>query len=185
MTVDCQWCDIIKTPRPPPPPKKNPQHHPICNISSTIAAPGELFSSDFRACARSPRWATRCSFGSVSCSCNAAPRSAVLNRALPVASYLRASSEECGWFFEADRNISSKSLASDFQSKKRIFEVVGGGGGGGRIVEKEKKKQNKKNRSIDLRRAFTSTFVDLSSITSASVAAGLFPSLSCFGFFNL
>ena len=32
-------------------------------ISSRIAGPGELFSSDFRACARSPRWKTRCSFG--------------------------------------------------------------------------------------------------------------------------
>ena len=26
------------------------------NISSRIAGPGELFNSDFRACARSPRW---------------------------------------------------------------------------------------------------------------------------------
>ena len=32
-------------------------------ISSRIAGPDELFSSDLRACARSPRWATRCSFG--------------------------------------------------------------------------------------------------------------------------
>ena len=31
-------------------------------ISSRIAGPGELFSSDFRACAWSPRWKTRCSF---------------------------------------------------------------------------------------------------------------------------
>ena len=31
-------------------------------ISSRIAGPSELFSSDFRACARSPRWKTRCSF---------------------------------------------------------------------------------------------------------------------------
>ena len=54
-------------------------------ISSTIAGQGELFSSDFQACARSPRWATRCSFDSVSCSCNATPPSAILNRALPIA----------------------------------------------------------------------------------------------------
>ena len=54
-------------------------------ISSRIAGPGELFSSDFRACSQRSRWATRCSFGSVSCSCDAAPWSAVLNRALPVA----------------------------------------------------------------------------------------------------
>ena len=32
------------------------------SISSSIAGPGELFSSDVQACARSPRWATRCSF---------------------------------------------------------------------------------------------------------------------------
>ena len=32
-------------------------------ISGRSAGPGELFSSDFRACARSPRWAMRCSFG--------------------------------------------------------------------------------------------------------------------------
>ena len=35
----------------------------VADISSRIAGPGELFSSDFRACARSPRWETRCSFG--------------------------------------------------------------------------------------------------------------------------
>ena len=55
-------------------------------ISSRIAGPGELFISDFQACARSPRWATRCALGSVSCSCNAAPRTAVRKRALPVMS---------------------------------------------------------------------------------------------------
>ena len=31
-------------------------------ILSRIAGPGELFSSHFRACARSPRWKKRCSF---------------------------------------------------------------------------------------------------------------------------
>ena len=36
-----------------------------------------------------------------------------------------------------------------------------------------------KNSSIDLRRAFTSASVDRSSISSASVTAGLFPNLSC------
>ena len=35
----------------------------IACISSRIAGPGELFSSDFRACAQSPHWKTRCSFG--------------------------------------------------------------------------------------------------------------------------
>ena len=56
------------------------------SISSRIAGQGELSSSDFQACAQSPRWATRCSLGSVSCSCDAAPRTAVCKRALPVAS---------------------------------------------------------------------------------------------------
>ena len=48
-------------------------------ISSRIAGLGVLFSLDFQACAQSPRWATRCSFGSVSCSCScdAAPRTVV------------------------------------------------------------------------------------------------------------
>ena len=55
-------------------------------ISSRIAGLGELFSSDFQACAQSPRSATRCSLGSVSCSCDAPPRTAVRERALPVAS---------------------------------------------------------------------------------------------------
>ena len=57
-------------------------------ISSRTAGPGELFSSDFQACVQSPRWATCCSFafGSVSCSCDAAPRTAVRKRAHPVAS---------------------------------------------------------------------------------------------------
>ena len=55
-------------------------------ISRKIAGPGELFSSDFQACAQSPRWATRCSLGSVSCSCDAAPRTVVRKRALPVLS---------------------------------------------------------------------------------------------------
>ena len=57
-------------------------------ISSRFAFPGELFSSEFRACARSPRWETRCSFGllKVSCSCYAATRSPVRKLALPVAS---------------------------------------------------------------------------------------------------
>ena len=62
---------------------------PACDfsdISSRIAGLGELFSSDFQACAQSPRWATRCSLGSVSCSCDAAPQTAVPKRTLPVAS---------------------------------------------------------------------------------------------------
>ena len=45
---------------------------------------------------------------------------------------------------------------------------------GDRRFEKEKE-----NSSIDLQRAFTSASVDRSSISSASVAAGLFPNLSC------
>ena len=87
------------------------------HISSRIAGPGELFSSDFRACARSPSWATHCSFGSVSCSCNAAPRSVVRKRALPIASSLlianRAAKNMID-FCQADRNLSSKNLASYF-----------------------------------------------------------------------
>ena len=57
-----------------------------CYISSRIAGQGELFSSDFQACAQSPRWATRCPLCSVSCSCVAAPQTPVCKRALPVVS---------------------------------------------------------------------------------------------------
>ena len=71
-------------------------------------------------------------------------------------------------FCRADRNLTSKSLASYFQSKKRKSEVV-----------RRSLKNGKKNSSIDLRRAFTCASVDRSSMSSASVAAGLFPNLSC------
>ena len=56
------------------------------HILSRIEGPGELFTSDFWACAWSPHWAMRWSFGSVSCSCDAALRSAVPKWALRVTS---------------------------------------------------------------------------------------------------
>ena len=59
-------------------------------ISSRIGGLGKLLSLDFQACAQSPRWASRCSSGSdsCSCSCDAAPRTAVRKWTLPVASSL-------------------------------------------------------------------------------------------------
>ena len=108
------------------------------------------------------RWATRCSFGSVS----------VDQRTSTELSAKRALKNVID-FCLADRNLSSKSLASYFQSKKRNSEVV-----------RQSLKERKKNSSIDLRRAFTSASVNRSSISSASVTAGLFPNLLCFGFFK-
>ena len=103
--------------------KKNKELQP--NLSSRIAGPGELFSSDSQASAQSPGWATRCSLGSVSCSCVAAPRTAVRKRALPVASsLLRWAAKNVIDFCRADRNLSSKSLASYFESKKRKSKAV-------------------------------------------------------------
>ena len=67
-------------------------------MSSRIAGPGKLFSSHFRACARS----RRCSFGSVSCSCDAAPRSVVRKRALPGASS-PLSEQRRTWLIFADQ----------------------------------------------------------------------------------
>ena len=80
-------------------------------------------------------------------------------------------------FCQADQNISSKSLASYFQNKKRKSEVV--------KSDRWKKKKKKKPSSIDLRKAFTPAHVDRSPISSASVAAGLFPNLSCLVSINL
>ena len=116
-------------------------------ISSRIAGPSELFSPDFRACARSPRWATRCSFAvqlsqlQLRCSTSISG---------PQASSLRSerSAERAGEsviaFCLADRNLSSKSLANYFQSKKRKSKVV--------RRSQIKKKKTARDRSINLRR---------------------------------
>ena len=142
-------------------------------ISSRIAGPGELFSSDFQACAQSPCWATRCSLGSVSCSCDAAPRRVVHKQALPVASSLLSEQKNVIDICRRDRNLSSKSLASYFQSKKRNSKVV-----------RRRSRKKKKNNSIDLRRAFTSASVDRSSISSTSVTADIFSQSVVFGVFK-
>ena len=110
------------------------QLNPLRAISSRIAGPGELFSSDFQACAQSPRWATRCSLGSVSCSCDAAPRTAVRKRALPVASSL-LSEQRRTWLIFAEqieifqvkawlatfkaRNANLKLLDDDVEKRKK------------------------------------------------------------------
>ena len=49
-------------------------------------AQANFSTQTFKPAPQSPRWAMRCSFGSVSCSCDAAPGTAVRKRALPVAS---------------------------------------------------------------------------------------------------
>ena len=91
-------------------------------ISSRIRGPGELFRSDFWACARSPRWATylllfRFSQLQLRCStsiCDHQPSSPL--RELFAKNVIN--------FCQTDRNLSSKSLASYFQHKKRNSEVV-------------------------------------------------------------
>ena len=142
-------------------------------VSRRIAGPGELFSPDFRACARSSRGATRCSFGSVSCSCDAAPRSAVLNWALPAVSSLQSEQRRTWLIFAKQIEILQvKVWLATFKAKNANLRL---------LVDrwKKKTKKNKKNSSIHLRRVFTPPSVDRSWIASASVAAGLFPNLSC------
>ena len=90
-------------------------------ISSRIAGPGELFSSDFRACARSPRWATRCSFGSVKSAAAAMQR---LDQRSASELSTKWTAENVIAFCRADRNLSCKSLANYSQSKKHKSKVV-------------------------------------------------------------
>ena len=105
-------------------------------ILSRIAGPGEPFSSDFQACTQSPRWATRCSFGLVSCSCHAAPGTAVRKRALPVASS-SLSEQRRTWliFFNLPSrsksfktiNANQKLLDDDVEKrKKKTWSTCGG-----------------------------------------------------------
>ena len=139
--------------------------------SSQIADPGGVFSSDFRACARSPRWSTRCSFGSVSCSCDAATRSAVHKQALRVASSPR-SEQWRKWliFAEQIEIFQVKAWLATFKARNANWKLS------------DDCWKKKRNSSIDLPRAFTCASVDRSSMSSASVAAGLFPNLSCLVF---
>ena len=105
-------------------------------ISNRIAGPGELFSSEFLACAQSPRWATRCSLGSVSCSCDAASRTAVRKRALPVASSL-LSEQRRTWliFAEQIEIFQVKAWLATFKARNANLKLLDDD------VEKRKKKQ--------------------------------------------
>ena len=82
-------------------------------ISSRIAGPGELFSFDFRACARSPRWKTRCFFGfflsqlQLRCSNSITGPQASSSRSELSAKWAAKSVIA---FCQADRNLSSKRL---------------------------------------------------------------------------
>ena len=139
--------------------------------SSRIAGLGELFSLDFQACAQSPRWATRCSFGSVSCSCscNTAPRTAVRKRALPVASF-PLSEQWRTWLFldEQIKIVQVKPWPATFKARNANLK----------LLDDAEKRKRKTTRST-CGRAFTPASVDRSSIFSVSVAADLFPNLSC------
>ena len=75
-------------------------------------------------------------------------------------------------FCPADRTLSSKSLANYFQCKKRKSQVVR------RLQKKRKKQLDQPAEGVHVR-------LDRSSISSASVAAGLFPNLSCLVSLNL
>ena len=94
-------------------------------ISSRIAGPGELFSSDFQACAQSPRWATRCSFSSVSCSGNAAPGIAVRKRALPVVSSpLSEQRRACLIFAERIEIFHVKAWLATFKARNANLKLL-------------------------------------------------------------
>ena len=140
-----------------------------CVISSKIVGPGELFSFDFRACAWNLRWATPCSPRSVSCSFDAyaEPRSAVRKRAPPVMSSPRSEQQRTWLIFAKKIEIFQvKAWLATFKS------IYANPYSCSTIVKKRKQ-----NSSIDLHRAFTSASVDRSSISSASIAAGLFPNV--------
>ena len=107
-------------------------------ISSRIAGPGKLFSSDFQACSQSPRWATRCSLGSVSCSSDAAP-TAIRMRALPVPSSL-LSEQRRTWSIVAEQIeiFQVKAWLATFKARNANVKLLDDD------VKKTKKKQKKK-----------------------------------------
>ena len=86
-------------------------------ISSKIAGTGELFSSEFQACAQSPHWATRCSlalgFSQLQLQCstsNSGPQASSPRSELSA----QWAAKNVIDFCQADRNLSSKSLACYF-----------------------------------------------------------------------
>ena len=87
--------------------------------------PGKLFGSDVRANAWSPRWATGWPFGSVSCSCNAAPQSAVRKRALPVASSPLTKQRRIWLVFAEQINIFQvKAWLSTFKARNANLKLL-------------------------------------------------------------
>ena len=141
-------------------------------ISSSVAGPGEPFSSDFRACARSPRWATRCSFGSASCSCDATPRTVVRKRALPVARS-PLSEQRRSWliFAEQIEIFEVKAWLATLKARSANLKL---------LEDCTKKIIIKTARSTCGGRSRPAL-----SISSASVAADLFANLSCLVSLNL
>ena len=131
-----------------------------------------ICSSDFRACAQSQRWATCCSFGSVSCSCNAyaSPRSVVHKRALPVASSPRSEQRKWLVFAEQIEIFQVKAWLATFKTRNSNLTL---------LDDRLKKRRKKKAAWSTFGGCSTSVSIDQSSISSASVAAGLFPNLSC------
>ena len=73
----------------------------------------------------------------------------------------------------ADQNLSNKTLASYFQSKKRKSKVV----------RRRRRRTKKKNNSIDLRRAFTPASVSIVDLLSLGCCRSLSKSV-VFGFFK-
>ena len=114
-------------------------------ISSRISGPGELFSSDFQACAHSPRWATRCPLGSVSCSCDAAPRTAVRKRALPVASSPLSEQRKTWSIFAKQIEIFQvKAWLATFKARNANLNVVDD-------IEKRKKQLDRPAEGVHVR----------------------------------
>ena len=136
------------------------------SISRRIAGPGEIFSSDFRAGARSPRWATRCFFGSATSSCI----QKFDHRSASELSAKRAAKTLIDFAEQIETN-SSKSLASYVQSKKRKSKVVK------TIVERKKKQPNRPAKGVHV--DLPQSIVDLLSVgrcrsLSKSVVFGFF-----------
>ena len=102
-------------------------HYAKLFISSRIAGPGELFNSDFRACARSLRWTTRPSFGLVKSAAAAMQQldhRSTIKRAHPVASS-PLSEQRRTWllFCRADRNLSSKAWLATFKARNANLKL--------------------------------------------------------------
>ena len=124
--------------------------------------PGKLFSSDFWAYAWSPRWATGWSFGSLSCSCNAAPQSTVRKRALPVASSPLTEQRRTWLVFAEQINIFQvKAWLATFKARNANLKL---------LDDRRKRKKKKHFQSTRSYRAHALSSVTKSSLTQLDMS---------------